>query len=170
MGALEFSEPRILQPQDDVSGFCCETEFIDQWLATHGLTAKEHGPAVVSGTLGGSRWPIAMRVRSCTASRSHGAQPIDRPSRGCSSRDNLSGESRAAKERSGMERACCWVAQVEVGSSGFSSALLWAWDRDGDRDGARVTFPRPRRHRRTATSRLRSSRGSCTACVSCAPR
>lgn len=50
MGALEFSEPRILQPQDDVSGFCCGTEFIDQWLATHGLTAKEHGTAVVYGT------------------------------------------------------------------------------------------------------------------------
>lgn len=169
MGALEFSEPRILQPQDDVSGFCCETEFIDQWLATHGLTAKKHGTAVVSGTLGGSRWPIAMRVCSCAASRSHGAQPIDRPSRGCSSRDNLSGESRAAKERSGMERSCCWVAQVEVGSSGFSSALLWAWDRDGDRDGARVTFPRPRRHRRTATSRRPSSRGSCTPCECGAP-
>lgn len=165
MGALEFSEPRILQPQDDVSGFCCGTEFIDQWLATHGLTAKEHGTAVVYGTLGGSRWPIAMRVRSCTAGRSHGAQPIDRPSRGCSSRDNLSGESRTAKERSGMERSCCLVTQV---GGRFGAAVAPVVGLRAGED--RVTFPHPRRHRRTATSRPRSSRDSCTACASCAPR
>ena len=39
--------------------------------------------------------------------KNRGAQPIDRPSRGCSSRDNLSGESRTAKERSGVGRSCC---------------------------------------------------------------
>lgn len=46
----DFSAPRRLAPDDDVTGFQCGVPVVDEWLGRHLRTARRQGTAVAYGT------------------------------------------------------------------------------------------------------------------------
>lgn len=47
MGVGAFEKPRQLCPEDDLGGFCCGVDAVDNWLATRAKDARRLGTAVV---------------------------------------------------------------------------------------------------------------------------
>ena len=50
-----FDAPRLITPEDALSGFECGVAVVDEWLAKRALTAMRHGTAMAYGSFSGSQ-------------------------------------------------------------------------------------------------------------------
>ena len=69
MGSIEFSRPRPLDDADDIAGFSCGVELVDNWLQSRAKAARRAGSAVVYVSYAGKRLAGFYTLSSQSVSR-----------------------------------------------------------------------------------------------------